>query len=207
MFLRSCFVIDSTVEARETGRCDESSLAPRVLRPFRSSVLTQLQYRINHQIRIPEVRVIDGEGNQLGIMPTDQARRMADEKGLDLVEVAPDARPPVCKVMDYGKFRYTLKKKEHDQKKKSHATQLKEIRLRPKIDKHDRDFKLNQAKGFLAEGHKVQFNMLFRGRELAHQEVGRQVMDHILKELIEICKVERPPMMEGRRMTMLVAHK
>jgi translation initiation factor IF-3 len=181
--------------------------AGRTLRSSRSFVLVQQQYRINQQIRIPEVRVIDAEGGQLGIIPTDQARRMADEKGLDLVEVAPDARPPVCKIMDYGKFRYTLKKKEHDAKKKSHATQLKEIRLRPKIDKHDRDFKLNQAKGFLAEGHKVQFNMLFRGREMAHQEVGREVMDYILKELGDTCKLERPPMMEGRRMTMLVAHK
>lgn len=151
--------------------------------------------------------MIDDAGAQLGVMPTDQARRMAEERGLDLVEVAPDARPPVCKVMDYGKFRYTLKKKEHDQKRKSHTTQLKEIRLRPKIDKHDRDFKLNQAREFLGEGHKVQFNMLFRGREMAHQEVGREVMDYILKELIEISKVERPPTMEGRRMTMLLAHK
>jgi translation initiation factor IF-3 len=140
-------------------------------------------------------------------MPIEQARRLADEKGLDLVEVAPDARPPVCKVMDYGKFRYTLKKKEHDAKKKSHATQLKEIRLRPKIDKHDRDFKINQARGFLAEGHKVQFNMLFRGREMAHQDVGRAVMDAIVKDLAEVSKIERHPSMEGRRMTMLLTHK
>ncbi len=169
--------------------------------------MVQLQYRINHQIRIPEVRVIDAEGGQLGIVPTDQARRMAEEKGLDLVEVAPDARPPVCKIMDYGKFRYTLKKKEHDAKRKTHTTQLKEIRLRPKIDKHDRDFKTNQAKGFLAEGHKVQFNMLFRGREMAHQEVGREVMNGIMKDLAEFSKVERPPTMEGKRMTLLLSHK
>jgi len=132
---------------------------------------------------------------------------MADEKGLDLVEVAPDARPPVCKIMDYGKFKYLQKKKEHDARKKSHATQLKEIRLRPKIDTHDRDYKINRARTFLKQGHKVQFNMLFRGREMAHQSVGKAVMDGIVKELEEISKVERPARMEGRRMTLLLTHR
>lgn len=132
---------------------------------------------------------------------------MAEAKGLDLVEVAPDARPPVCKVMDYGKFKYLQKKKEHDARKKSHATQLKEIRLRPKIDTHDLNYKMNRARSFLEAGHKVQFNMLFRGREMAHQDVGRSVMDTIVKELEDVAKVERPARMEGRRMTMLLTHR
>lgn len=153
------------------------------------------------------MRLIDDQGNQVGVVAIDEARRMADDRGLDLVEVAPEARPPVCKIMDYGKFRYLQKKKEHDAKKKSHATQLKEIRIRPKIDKHDADFKVNQAREFLKEGHKVQVNMLFRGRELSHQEVGREVMDRFLHNLADVAKVERPPRLEGKRMTVLLAHK
>ncbi len=153
------------------------------------------------------MRLIDDSGEQRGVISIEEARRTADEAGLDLVEVAPDARPPVCKIMDYGKFKYLQKKREHDQKRKSHAAQLKEIRIRPKIDKHDRDFKVNQAKEFLEAGHKVQFNMLFRGREMAHQDVGRAVMDAIIQDLAEASKVERPPRMEGRRMTVLLAKK
>lgn len=151
--------------------------------------------------------MIDAQGEQRGVVDIDDARRLADEAALDLVEVAPDASPPVCKIMDYGKFKYLQKKKEHDQRKKSHTTQLKELRVRPKIDKHDRDFKVNQARGFLKAGHKVQFNMLFRGREMAHQEVGRDIMNLIVEELADVSKVERPPRMEGRRMTVLLSHK
>jgi translation initiation factor IF-3 len=130
----------------------------------------------------------------------------AREAGQDLVEVAPEARPPVCKIMDYGKFKYQQKKREHDAKKKSQARELKEIRVRPKIDKHDVEYKLTKAREFLIAGHKVQFNMLFRGRELAHQDVGRAVMDGIVKQLADVSKVERPARMEGRRMTVLLTH-
>lgn len=172
-----------------------------------ASTTVQHQYRINQQIRVPQVRLIDAQGEQAGVVDTDEARRMADDVGQDLVEVAPDAQPPVCKIMDYGKFKYLQKKREHDQRKKSHATQLKELRVRPKIDKHDRDFKINRARGFLEAGHKVQFNMLFRGREMAHQDVGREVMNKIVEKLADVSKVERPPRMEGRRMTVLLTHK
>ncbi|MFH0947104.1 MAG: translation initiation factor IF-3 [Planctomycetota bacterium] len=170
-------------------------------------VTAQHQYRINLQIKVPEVRLIDDKGEQRGVVRTEEARRSADEAGLDLVEVAPEARPPVCKIMDYGKFKYLQKKREQDQRKKSHAAQLKELRLRPKIDTHDRDFKVNRARTFLESGHKVQFNMLFRGREMAHQDVGREVMDKIVEALADVSKVERPPRMEGRRMTVLLTHK
>ncbi len=152
------------------------------------------------------MRLIDANGEQLGVVAIDEARRRADDSGLDLVEVAPEARPPVCKIMDYGKFKYLQKKREHDAKKKSHATQLKEIRVRPKIDKHDLEFKVNRAREFLESGHKVQFNMLFRGREMAHQDVGRGVMDRIIEALGDVAKVERPARMEGKRMTCLLTH-
>ncbi len=141
------------------------------------------------------------------MVATEMALRRAEDAGLDLVEVAPEARPPVCKIMDYGKFKYQQKKREHEQRKKSHATQLKEVRIRPKIDKHDLDFKLNRAREFLEAGHKVQFNMLFRGREMAHQDLGRAVMAKVVEALEEVSKVERPARMEGRRMTLLLTHR
>lgn len=164
------------------------------------------QYRLNDQIKIRQVRVIGDNGEQVGVVTIEEARAMAEERGLDLVEVAPEARPPVCKIMDYGKFKYQLKKKEHDQKKKTHTSLLKEVRVRPKIDKHDIEYKVNAAREFLKEGHKVQFNMLFRGREMAHQDVGRRVMDAIIEQLKDCGKVERPPRMEGKRMTVMLTH-
>ncbi len=163
------------------------------------------QYRVNDLIRIRQVRLIDHEGEQVGVVDTEEAKRIAREHGLDLVEVSPDARPPVCKVMDYGKFKYDLKKKEHDSRRRQHKVQLKEIRLRPKIGKHDVDYKLRKATQFLESGHKVQLNMLFRGREMAHQSVGREVLLQFASKLEELSKVERSPKMEGRRLTMLLS--
>jgi translation initiation factor IF-3 len=155
-------------------------------------------------IRIRQVRLIDDGGNQVGVVDADEARRVAREKGLDLVEVSPEARPPVCKIMDYGKFKYDQKKKEHDSRKRQHKVQVKEIRLRPKIGQHDIDYKLKKAIQFLEAGDKVQLNMLFRGREMAHLDVGREKILNFAKRLTELCKVERMPKMEGRRMTMLL---
>ena len=153
------------------------------------------------------MRVIDDQGNQIGIVDTDQARRMAMEKGLDLVEVSPEARPPVCKIMDYGKFKYDQKKKEHESRKKQHRVQIKEIRLRPKISSHDVEYKCRKARAFLEEGNKVQLNMLFRGREMAHIDVGRKVLLAFAEMLEDLSKVERHPKMEGRRLTMLLTSK
>ena len=155
-------------------------------------------------IRIREVRLIDDAGNQVGIVETGHARQMAYEKGLDLVEVSPDARPPVCKIMDYGKFLYTLKKKEHDSKRKQHKVQTKEIRLRPKIGEHDVGYKAKQARDFLVDGDKVQVTMLFRGREMAHMEVAKEVMDAFVSKLADVSKVERGAKMEGRRLSLLL---
>jgi translation initiation factor IF-3 len=132
---------------------------------------------------------------------------LAKEKELNLVEVAPEAKPPVCKVMDFGKFKYKQKKKEHRAKLKQHQIVVKEIRVRPKTDTHDIETKIRMARGFLERGDKVQFNMLFRGREMMHLELGYEVMNTIYETLSELAKMEKPPTREGRRMVMLLARK
>jgi translation initiation factor IF-3 len=148
------------------------------------------------------VLVIGADNTKLGVVPTDEAIRMAYDAGMDLVEVAPQERPPVCRIMDYGKWKYHQKKK---QKKRGHEQQLKELRLRPKTDTNDRNIKMARARQFLSEGDKVQFTMIFRGRERFHQELGLGAFWEITQELAELAKVERPPKMEGRRMTMILA--
>jgi len=137
-------------------------------------------------------------------MLTEEALRRAREAGLDLVEVAPEAKPPVCKVMDYGKFKYEQKKKAHQAKSKQKVTQLKELRLRPKTEPHDLLVKVKKAKEFLAEGDRVQINMLFKGREMAHIDVGKSLLERFAVEVVEVGKVERPAILEGRRMTLLL---
>lgn len=159
------------------------------------------QHRCNEQIRLSPIRLIDHENNQLGIVPTDEALRMARSVGLDLVEVAPTERPPVCRIMDYGKFKYSQKKK----KQKHTEQKLKEVRLHPRTDSNDQKIKLNQAVGFLDKGNKVQFTMIFSGRERFHQDIGYEVFNTILAQLGDKAKVERPPRSEGRRIIMVVA--
>lgn len=159
--------------------------------------------RINGQIRKSPVRVIDEKGNQLGIIPTKDALSRAQESGLDLVEVSPDSNPPVCRIMDYGKFKYEKSKRSH--KNKSHQTKLKEIRVRPKTGKHDIDFKVKKAIGFLNHKDKVQVTVMFRGREMAHIEEGRKVMQGIIEQLEEHGKVVSSPSQQARRMTCTIA--
>src|SRR5262245_11716398 len=161
--------------------------------------------RMNEQIRISPIRLIGAAGEQLGIVPTAQALEMAREAGLDLVEVAPTDRPPVCKIMDYGKHRYEQSRKQH--KQKTHQQKLKEIRVRPKTGEHDVDTKINQARKFLEHKDKVQVNVLFRGREIQHIEEGRRIIIGILEKLADIAKVEKHPSMEGKRLTALLAPK
>ena len=161
--------------------------------------------RINEQIKISPLRVIGDNGEQLGILERDAALRMAGEAGLDLVEVAPDVRPPVCRMMDFGKFKYRQAKKSH--KSKSHEVRIKEIRIRPKTEAHDRDTKIRQAKGFLEDGDKVTVNMLFRGREMAHLDFAAQNMQAFVEQLAEVATVERGPTREGRRMLLYLAPK
>jgi len=159
---------------------------------------------MNEQIRISPIRLIGAEGEQHGIVPTSQAQEMAREAGMDLVEVAAQERPPVCKIMDYGKFKYAQSKKTHQ---KTHQQKLKEIRVRPKTGDHDIQTKINQARQFLDHNDKVQVNVLFRGREMQHIEEGQRVMAALLEALVDVCKVESPARMEGKRMVALLAPK
>jgi translation initiation factor IF-3 len=163
--------------------------------------------RINHQIRVRQIRVIDDEGKQLGVIETADALALANHKGLDLVEIAPEQRPPVCRIMDYGKYKYEMKKKEQESRRKQHHIQIKEVRVRPKIAEHDIQVKVRRAREFLEDGDKVQLNCLFRGREMAHREVGEQVLKTVFGLLADVARVEVPPRMDGRRMVMLLAKK
>ncbi|MCP3917097.1 MAG: translation initiation factor IF-3 [bacterium] len=163
-------------------------------------------YRVNHRIRVPEVRLIDENGEQVGVVPTDAAKRRAQDANLDLVEVSPQARPPVCKIMDFGKFKYQQRKKEKKGGPK-HVSHLKELRVRPAIDTHDLQYRLDNGRKFLLQGHKVQVVCIFRGRQLAHPEHGFEVMRKVADALSDISKVEAHPKMVGRRMTMLLSHK
>ncbi|QDU79766.1 Translation initiation factor IF-3 [Polystyrenella longa] len=153
---------------------------------------------MNDQIRITPIRVVDQNGEMLGVIPTQEALRIAGESGLDVVEVAPNERPPVCRIMDYGKFKYEQKKKLA-KNTKQHQTQLKEIRLRPKTGDHDIDFKVKQARTFLKQKDKVKINIMFKGRENAHHERGREILLSIIASLDDVAKVEAPPRMEGGR--------
>ncbi len=156
---------------------------------------------------MPQVRVIGPDGDQLGIMDTRAALRKAEESRLDLVEVAPNATPPVCRIMDFGKYQYEKSKKEKEGRKRTHTVTVKEIRMRPKTDSHDLDTKLKNARKFLEHKDKVKFTVIFRGREMAYQEMGREILEKVLEGLEDIATVESPIKMEGRRMTMMVTHK
>ncbi len=162
---------------------------------------------MNHRIRITPVRVVLEDGTQLGVMPTDEARAKAEDMGLDLLEISPNARPPVCKIIDAGKWKYEQSKKDREAKKNSTTVQLKQIKLRPKTDSHDIAFKTRHARRFLEEGNKVQFVVRFRGRENAHPETGRAALDKIMAGLIDVARLERMPRYENRMMTMIVAPK
>lgn len=150
------------------------------------------------------MRVIDENGEQLGILPIEEARRAAEERGLDLIEVAPNATPPVCRIIDYGKFRYEQQKKLKDAQKKSKQTEIKMLRVRPNTDDHDINFKMRSARKFLDKGNKVKFNVIFRGPELRHKEIGEQQLRLFIEGCSDIATVDQPPRMEGRRMTMVL---
>ncbi|MDH3519049.1 MAG: translation initiation factor IF-3 [Myxococcales bacterium] len=157
---------------------------------------------MNEMIRSPEIRVIGAEGQQLGVMTPDDALRHAEEVGLDLVEVAPAARPPVCRIMNYGRYKYEQKKKAG--KGRGHAATLKEVKLRPRTDQHDLDFKLKNARRFLMDGDKVKVTVMYRGREMVHREIGRKQLDLVVEMLGPIASVENPPRMEGRFLSMIL---
>ncbi len=162
------------------------------------------QYRINERIRAKEVRLIDENGQQIGIVPLREALSVAQDRGLDLVEVAPNADPPVCRIMDYGKYLYERAKKERKAKKTRKAAEVKEIRLRPKTGEHDVAFKIRDARRFLDDGCKVKVRVRFRGREITYPELGLKMLERIAGELEDIASIEQEPRMEGRSMVMLL---
>jgi translation initiation factor IF-3 len=156
---------------------------------------------------VPEVRVIGDDGAQLGVLATHEALRMAEEKGLDLVEVSPKAMPPVCRIMDYGKFKFEQAKKANQARKHASVIEIKEIKFRPKTDDHDFDFKVKHIRRFLEEGNKVRLVIAFRGREIVHPETGRAMLDAVIRALVDIAHVEQMPQMDGRKMLMTISPK
>ncbi|HBE93533.1 MAG TPA: translation initiation factor IF-3 [Gammaproteobacteria bacterium] len=163
------------------------------------------QYRLNSQIRVPEVRLIGKDGEQVGILATDEARERADDVGLDLVEISPNAQPPVCRLMDYGKFKYEDSKRKQAAKKKQKVITVKEIKFRPGTDIGDYTVKLSKLTAFLENGDKIKATMRFRGREMAHQELGMNLLKRVEADLSELAVVEQYPRMEGRQMVMVMA--
>jgi len=161
--------------------------------------------RVNEEIRISPVRVISNDGTQLGILATEEALEQARKADLDLVEVAPNEDPPVCRIMDYGKFKYQQKKRQH--RTHTHQVKLKEIRVRPKTGDHDIQVKVNKARDFLASKHKVIVTVIFRGREMAHVEEGRRVLNEVVEQLEDVSKIESPPIQHGRRLVCTLAPK
>ncbi|HBA49726.1 MAG TPA: translation initiation factor IF-3 [Lachnospiraceae bacterium] len=162
---------------------------------------------INEQIKDREVRLIGADGAQLGIMSSREAMRLAEEAGLDLVKIAPTAKPPVCKIVDYGKFKYEQVRKEKEARKKQRTIEIKEIRLSPNIDTNDLNTKINAARKFLTKGDKVKVTLRFRGREIAHMNSSKHILDDFAKELSDIAVMEKAPKVEGRSMTMFLTEK
>jgi len=162
------------------------------------------QLRVNDDIRAHSVRLIDEDSNQVGIVDLKEAKRRAEESGYDLVEVAPDAKPPVVKLLDYGKYLYEEKKKEKEAKKKQHTIEVKEVRFRPQIEEHDFQTKLGHIRRFLESGNKVKVTIFFRGREMDYKEFGRELMNRIVEETEDLAKVDRTPDMEGNQMVMFL---
>lgn len=169
--------------------------------------MAQKELRINENIRVREVRLVDHEGVQRGVVTTAEALSIAQENGLDLVEVAPQANPPACKILNYGKYKFDLEKRKREAKKNQKIVKLKEVRMQPKIEKHDLDFKTKHVRTFLEEGNKVKVTIRFRGRELAHTELGKVVLDKVLVLLEESYILDKRATMEGRTMSMILSPK
>jgi translation initiation factor IF-3 len=165
------------------------------------------QIRVNHRIRVPEVRVVLDDGSQLGVMSTSDALKAAEERGLDLVEVNPKSSPPVCKILDFGKYKYEEKKRASDAKRKQTVVELKEVKLRPKTDDHDLNVKVRAAKRFLEGGNKVKFTVRFRGREITHPERAEMQLNWLFQQLEELANVEQRAQMEGRTMSLILSPK
>jgi translation initiation factor IF-3 len=176
-----------------------------IRRPFRAPPAQKEGPRSNRDIRVPLVQLIDAEGQNLGQVPTADALAMAEEAGLDLVEIVPTASPPVCKILDLGKLKYESQKKAAEARKRTKTIEVKEIKMRPNIDDHDYETKMKAVRRFFEEGDKVKVTLRFRGREMAHQELGMQLLSRVREETAEISKVEAEPKLEGRQMMMVLA--
>jgi translation initiation factor IF-3 len=163
--------------------------------------------RVNEQIRVPEVRLIGADGQQVGVMSVKEALAVAAEANLDLVEVAPQANPPVCRVMDYGKYKYQQSKKQQEARRRQTVIQVKEVKVRPKIEEHDMGFKLRNTRRFLGEGDKVKISVIFRGREIAHTDRGYRLLAQMAEALADVGVVEQHPKLEGRNLSMIVTPK
>jgi translation initiation factor IF-3 len=163
------------------------------------------EFRINQQIDVREVRLIDAQGQMVGVVPLREARSRAEESGLDLVEVSPTANPPVCKILDYGKFKYEAQKKANAARKKQRVIEVKEIKMRPGIDDNDYDIKMKKVREFIDEGDKVKVTMRFRGREMAHQHLAMDILNRVKEQMADVAKVEQFPKLEGRQMVMVMA--
>lgn len=185
------------------------SIPPRKPAPVRSAQPAPKEeaHKINNRIDSRDVRLIDADGNNVGVVPTRQALIMAEEANLDLVEISPDAKPPVAKILDYGKFKFQEQKKASEARKKQRVIEIKEIKLRPMIDDHDYDVKLKAAKRFFEEGDKVKVTLRFRGREMDHQELGHKLLARVKTDTVEIAKVEMEPRFEGRQIIMILTPK
>lgn len=175
--------------------------------PFllRRCISIDQEFRVNEEIRVREVRLISPEGEQMGIVPLRQALEIARERNLDLVEVAPQARPPVCKLMDYNRWKYEQQKRQREARKKQRVQDVKELKMRPSIDEHDFNVKVKSARRFLTEGDKLKAVIMFRGREIVHLELGQRVLERLYEGIRDLGVVERPPKLEGRNMVMVVA--
>ena len=169
--------------------------------------ISNKELQINEQIRDKELRVVDSDGTQLGIMPLKQALELAEQRDLDLVKIAPQAKPPVCKIIDYGKFRFEQSKREKEQRKNQRIVEIKEVRLSLNIDTHDFETKKNHAVRFISEGNKVKASIRFRGREMGHPELGQEIMKRFADAMSEVANVEKPAKLEGRTMLMFLAPK
>ena len=172
-----------------------------------ASVISSVTHQLNEEIRDKELRLIGGEGEQLGIMSADEALKIADEQGLDLVKISPQAVPPVCKLMDYGKYRFEQGKREKEARKNQHVVEIKEIRMSPGIDVGDFNVKLKNAQKFLTDGNRVKVSVRFRGREMAHTEIGKNLLDKFAEQCAEVSSVDKGAKLEGRNMSMFLSPK
>lgn len=178
---------------------------PSIIKAKRPIGPSSEEHRLNERIRVPQVRLIDEKGNQVGIVATQEALSMARSRGLDLMEVAPNSRPPVCKILDYGKFKYEKKKKDHAAKKKQTVVKIKEVQIRPNTETHDLEYKSRNIRAFLEEGDKAKISMLFRGREITHSDLGFKLMNELAQKMVDVSIVESRPAMEGRKLIMILA--